>query len=89
MTNAVIDFVYEMDTAEEAPEIIDGYPNFQWIPVNPITDDDKSEYEHSKGVQEEISLGNKVDIPEPLEDKDVIKEMVKEEYHQEEPNTIS
>ena len=67
MTNAVIDFVYEMDTAEEAPEIIDGYPNFQWIPVNPITDDDKSEYEQNKWVQEEISLEDELDIPEQIQ----------------------
>ena len=51
-----------MSTAEEASEIIDGYPNFEWIPGNPITgsykneDDDKSEYVHRKGIQEEISL---------------------------------
>ena len=55
-----------MDTAEEAPEIIDGYPNYEWIPGNKITygykneDDDESKYEHSEGVQEEISLEDEV-----------------------------
>ena len=45
-------------TEEESPEMIDGYPNFEWIPGNSITDvyknevDDKSEYEHSEGAQE-------------------------------------
>ena len=67
ITDAVIDHVQEMDTAEEAPEIIDGYPNFQWIPVNPITDDDKSEYEQNKWVQEEISLEDELDIPEQIQ----------------------
>ena len=41
--------------------MIDGYPNFDWSPGNPITDgyknedDDKSEYKHSHGVKEELS----------------------------------
>ena len=41
-----------MATAEEEPEMIDGYPNFEWSPGNTIIDgyknkdDDKSEYEH-------------------------------------------
>ena len=56
ITNAVIDCVEEMDTSEEAPETIDGYLNFEWSPGKPITDDDKYEYEHREGVQEEISL---------------------------------
>ena len=57
ITDAVIDCLEEMATSEEAPEIIDGYPNFKWSPGNPITDgykneyDDKSEYEHREGVQ--------------------------------------
>ena len=44
-----------MDTAYEAPEIIDGYPNFEWSPGDTITDgyknkdNDKSEYEQSEG----------------------------------------
>ena len=58
ITDEVMDRVEEMDTTEEASEIIYGYPNFEWIPGNPITDgyknkdDDKSEYEHSEGDQE-------------------------------------
>ena len=56
ITNTVIYCVEEMDTSEEAPEMIDGYLKFEWSPGNPITDDDKSEHEHSEGVQEEIYL---------------------------------
>ena len=52
-------------------------------------DDDKYEYENSKGVQEELSLEDKVEIHEPLEDEDVIKEMVEDKYHKEDPNIIS
>ena len=61
--------------------MIDGYPNFEWIPRNPITDgcknedDNKYEYEISKGVQEEIYLEDKLDIHEPLEEKYVTQEM--------------
>ena len=46
-----------MATAEEEPEMIDGYPKFDSSPGNPITDgyknedDDKSEYKHSEGDQ--------------------------------------
>ena len=58
IADAVMDCVEEMATSEEASEIIYGYPKFEWSPGKPITngyknkDDDKSEYEHSKGDQE-------------------------------------
>ena len=61
--------------------MIGGYPHFQWIPGNTITDgyknedDDKYEYEHNKGFQEEISLYNEVEIHQTLEDEDTIQEM--------------
>ena len=45
-------------------------------------DGDESEYEHSKGSQEEIFLEDEVDIHETLEDKYGIQEMVKDEYHE-------
>ena len=38
ITNTVIDSVEEMATSEEAPEMIDGYPNFYLIPIKLITD---------------------------------------------------
>ena len=84
-----------MATSEEAPEIIDGYPNFERRPRSPITDGyknedyDRFEYEQSKGVLEEISLKDKVDIHESLEDKDAIQDMGKDAYHEEDPNIIS
>ena len=52
-------------------------------------DDDKYEYENSKGIQEKLSLEDKVEIHEPLEDEDVIKEIVEDEYHKEDLNIIS
>ena len=72
IVDTVIDRVEEMSTEDKATEMINGYPNFEWIPVNPITDDyknkydDKSEYEHSEGVQEKISLEDELEIHEPL-----------------------
>ena len=56
-----------------------GYPNFEWSPGNLIIDgykredDDKPEYEHSDGVQEEIPLEDEVYIHEPLEDEYVMQ----------------
>ena len=53
-----------MYTLEESSEIIYGYPNFDWIPGNKITDgydnediiykttDDASEYKHIERVQD-------------------------------------
>ena len=79
ITDTFIARVEEMATAEEAPEMIDSYPKLEWIPGNPITDgykneyDDKSEYERSKGVQEEIPLEDEVEIHEPLEDEYAIQ----------------
>ena len=78
-----------MATSEESPEMIDGYPKFECIHGNPITDDDKSEYEHSERFQEKRSLEYKVDIPDPLEEKYATQEMVKYKYHEEDPNIIS
>ena len=69
--------------------MVDGYPNFEWSPVNPITGDDNSEYEHSEGFQEEIFLEYEVDIPDLMEDEDAIQKIVKDEYHEEDPNIIS
>ena len=75
--------------------MIDGYPNFEWSPGNTISDgytnegDDKSEYEHKEGGQEEILLEDEVDIHEPLEDEDAIQEMDEDEYHKEDPKIIS
>ena len=43
ITQSGIDCLEEMDTADEATEIIDGYPNFEWTPGNPITDCYKNE----------------------------------------------
>ena len=76
ITDAVIDCVVIMATEEEAQEIIDGYPNVQFIPVNPITDGYKNEdddeyeyeYEHSEGLQKDISLEDEVEIHEPIQD---------------------
>ena len=77
------------------------YPNFQCIPVNPITDrydneyiisettDNGSEYKHSKGVKENIFLEDEVNIHDPLEDKYLIQEMVEDDYHQYDPKIIS
>ena len=67
-----------MDTSDKSPEMIVGHPNFEWIPGNQITDDDEYEYKHSERVQEEISLEEKVDISEPLEDEYAIQEMGKD-----------
>ena len=65
--------------------MIYGYPNFQWIPENPINDgyenedtigvinDDEFEYIYSEGGQEEILLENEVEIHDTLEDEDAIK----------------
>ena len=84
-----------MDTAEEAPAMIDGYPNFEWSPGNPITDgyknedDDKYEYEHIKGTKEEISLQDELDTHDPLDEKYEIQEMGEYKYHREEPKIIS
>ena len=70
-----------MATVEKSPEMIDGYPNFEWNPGNPITDgyknedDDKYEYEQRKGVQQEISLEDEVEIHEPLKYKYAIQEI--------------
>ena len=72
-----------MAPAEEKPEIIDGYPNFEWSPGNIITDDyknkddDKSEYKHRKGSQEDISLKDELNINETLEEEYEIQEMGK------------
>ena len=64
ITDTVIDRVEEMYTLEESSEIIYGYPNFDWIPGNKITDgydnediiykttDDASEYKHIERVQD-------------------------------------
>ena len=61
-----------MATLEEAPEIIDGYTNFEWNSGKPITygygnedtlvetNDDEYEYEHSNRVQEELVLEEKL-----------------------------
>ena len=89
ITNAVIYCVDEMYKSDEAPEMIDGYPNFEWGPGNPIKYDDKSEYEYSKWVKEKIPLEVEVDIPEPLEDRYAIQEMGKDEYQKEDHNIIS
>ena len=57
ITETVINRVEKTAPSEEEPEMIDGYPNLEWSPGNPITDgcknedDDKSEYEHIKGYQ--------------------------------------
>ena len=57
------------------------YPNFKWIHRNIITDsyknedDDKYEYEQRKGVQQEISLEDEVEIHEPLKYKYAIQEI--------------
>ena len=83
-----------MAAVEEAKYFFNSYPDFDWSPGNPITDgyknedDDKSEYKHSHGVKEEISLEDEVDIHKPLEDEYVIKEMSQDKYHEEDPNII-
>ena len=75
--------------------MIDDYPNFEWNPGSPITDDykneddDKYEYEHIDGVQEGIYLEEKVEIHETLEDEYAIKETDKEKYPREDPNVTS
>ena len=69
--------------------MIDGYPNFEWGPGNPIKYDDKSEYEYSKWVKEKIALEVEVEIPETLEDRYAIQEMGKDEYQKEDHNIIS
>ena len=33
-----------MGTVEESPVIIHGYPNFEWIPENPITNGYENKY---------------------------------------------
>ena len=63
--------------------MIGGYPHFQWIPRNTITDGYKNEdddeyeyeYEHSEGLQKYISLEDEVEIHEPLKYKYAIQEI--------------
>ena len=75
--------------------MIDGYPNFEWSPGNPITDgyknedDDKYEYEHIEGTKEKISLQDELDTHDSLDEKYEIQEMGEYEYHMEEPKIIS
>ena len=75
--------------------MIDGYPNFECCPGNPITDsyknedDDRSEYEYSERVQEEISLEDEVYIYEPPEEEYSKQEMGEEKYYEEDLNIIS
>ena len=69
--------------------MIYGYTNFQWSTGNPVTDvyyneyiipettDNKSEYNHNKGIQDKLFLEEEVDTHEPLEDKDVINKWEK------------
>ena len=75
--------------------MIYNYLNFDWRTRNPITNGYKnevhyrSEYEHKKGSQEEISLEDEVEIHDPMEDKNATQEMGEEKDHEDDPNIIS